>query len=312
MLRSRIGRSVTVLLLLPALATVDLGAQAWTRDTGEVSLKLSYGSGTASEQFSFDGNRKPYADNVEENSYFDRSLYLYTEVGVTPDLTLVASLPYKRIVLRDAAFRYRTFAFGDLGVAGRYSLSELIGFTGGPNAAAATVGVSIPLGYTRNYTPSVGAGQMNLEGHLSYGRSFYPLPAYLQTSLGYRHRSAIFATSTAVDCAEGIDRDCVEDRRPVFGDELIGSFETGVTLWQRLLLQSFVNTTWSVREPVTGFTVANPVPTHQRFVRVGGGLALLLPAGITLSSQAFQTVAGQSSLRSFELFFALDITIRPF
>lgn len=298
----------TLLLLVPSL----LHAQAWTRDSGQVYLKLAYGSSTASEQYTFDGSVKEYADNVEENAFFDRSIYLYGEAGLTPDLTLVASLPYKRVIIRDAAFRYRTYAFGDLGLGVRHTLNDLFGFRGTANSAAVNLGATIPLGYTRNYAPSAGAGQINLELGLSAGRSFYPFPGYVQGGVGYRHRSSLFLTSSATDCAEGVDRNCFADTKPSFGDELYSSLESGVTIAERLFLQGILASTWSLKGPETGFTVTNPVPTRQRFVKVGFGSAVMLPAGITTNVQGFYTIAGQNSVRSFDLFLGVDVKFNAF
>jgi hypothetical protein len=299
-------------LLVVILTPAFLRAQAWTKDSGQVYLKLAYGSSTASEQYSFDGTVKEYADNVEENAFFDRSVYLYGEAGLTSDITAVASLPYKRVVIRDAAFRYRTFAFGDLGLGIRHTLNDALGLRGSANSAALNAGISVPLGYSRNYTPSAGAGQINVELGVSAGRSFHPFPAYLQGGFGYRYRTSLFFTSTAIDCAEGIDRNCFEDTKPTFGDELYGSFETGVTIAERLFVQGILASTWSVKGPETGFTVTNPVPTRQRFVKIGFGSALMLPAGVTTNIQGFYTVAGQNSVRSFDIFLGLDIKFTPF
>ena len=300
------------LIVLLIASPAALRAQAWTKDSGQVYLKLAYGSSTASEQYTFDGTVKEYADNVDDNAFFDRSVYLYGEAGLTPDITLIASLPYKRVVIRDAAFRYRTFAFGDLGLGLRHTLNDVFDLRGSANSAALNAGVSIPLGYTRNYTPSAGAGQINLELGLSAGRSFHPFPAYVQAGLGYRHRTSLFFTSTATPCAEGVDRNCFADTKPTFGDELYGSLESGVTIAEKVFLQGILASTWSVKAPETGFTVTNPVPTRQRFVKVGFGSALMLPAGLTTNVQGFYTIAGQNSVRSFDIFFGIDVKFTAF
>ncbi len=137
--------------------------QAWTKEKGKTYVKLSYGSSTASEQYSFDGQTKEYADNVSENAFFDRSLYLYGEMGLTPKLTLVAGIPFKRVIVRDATFRYRTFALGNAVIGARYNLKSLLGVDAGSEAIAANFSLSLPTGYSRNLTPSVGSGQIDAE-----------------------------------------------------------------------------------------------------------------------------------------------------
>ena len=306
----QIALSLLTILLVTALNPIFLSAQAWTKGEGDGYVKIAYGSSTASEQYSFDGTSKPYADNVTENAFFDRSIYLYGEYGLKPDITLVLGLPFKRVIIRDAAFRYRTFGFGDLQLGARYDLREIAGFQDSPNALAANAGLSLPLGYTRNFTPSAGSGQINFDLGVSYGRALYPFPGYVQAGLGFRHRSSLFIGSAAVDCNEGIDRNCFADSKPTYGDELLGSLEAGVTIAELIFVQALLSSTWSIEAPVTGFTVTNPVPTHQRFVKAGGGVAVILPLGFSVNMQGLYTVTGRNSVRSLDLFFGLDYSFK--
>src|SRR5690606_25409339 len=142
-------------------STSSAEAQAWTKPPGEAYLKLSYGAATASEQYTFDGRRKEYADNVDDYAFFDRSLYLYYELGLTDQFTLVASLPYKRVIVRDAAFRYQTSAFGDLQLGLRTDLSRYVFPENSGNALGANLNLSLPTFYYRNIAPSPGAGQVD-------------------------------------------------------------------------------------------------------------------------------------------------------
>ena len=85
-----------------------------------------------------------------------------------------------------------------------------------------------------------------------------------------------------------------------------------MTIAERLFLQGILASTWSLKGPETGFTVTNPVPTRQRFVKVGFGSAVMLPAGITTNVQGFYTIAGQNSVRSFDLFLGVDVKFNAF
>ena len=304
--------TLLILFTLFTLFATELTAQAWTKDSGQVYVKLAYGSSTASEQYSFDGTAKQYADNVNENAFFDRSIYLYTELGLLPGTTMVVGLPYKRVIVRDAAFRYRTFSFGDLQLGVRQSLNEYAGLTHTPYSLAANLSASIPTGYTRNFAPSAGSGQINLEAGLGVGRSLYPFPGYLQADLGYRYRSSLFFGSTTTPCQEGIDRNCFEASEPSYGDELLARFEAGVTIDELVFLQGLFHTTWSIATPETGFTVSNPIPTRQRFTKIGLGSALLLPANFSVNAQLFTTIAGRNSVKSLDLFLGIDYTFQAF
>lgn len=305
---------VSALLLVAAVVVTpqEARSQAWTKPPGELYAKLSYGTATASEQYSFDGQAKNYADNVSEDAFFDRSLYLYGELGLTPKLTLIAALPFKRVIVRDATFRYRTFGFGNAQVGVRYKLDSLVGLTSGSDAVAANATLSIPTGYTRNYTPSVGAGQVDAELNLAYGHSFYPFPAYAQAALGYRYRSDIYLFSSGFECVEGVDKNCFADSKPAYSDDLLLGVEAGATIADRVLLQTIARLNWSVTEPTTGFSVSNPIPTKQRFLKLGGGLAVTTIKNLNLSAQMFFTPYGRNTVNSLDLFIGIDYTFDVF
>lgn len=299
-------------LMLLLFASSESLSQAWPRDEGKVYTKLSYGSSTASEQYSFDGQTKEYADNVSDNAFFDRSLYFYGELGLTPDITLMAGIPFKRVIVRDAAFRYRTFALGNVQIGARYNLKSLLGIESGSEAVAANFSLSLPTGYSRNLTPSVGAGQIDAELNASYGHSFYPFPGYAQAALGFRYRSDIYALSSAIPCQEGVNKDCFGDTKPTYENELFGGIEGGVTIASRVLVQGIARFNWSVTAPTTGFTVANPIPTKQRYLKLGTGIGVGTFKDLNLSGQFFFTPFGRNTIKSVDLFLGIDYTFSAF
>lgn len=284
----------------------SLRAQAWTQGKGSSYSKLSYGAASASEQFSFDGSVKPYADNVEDYAFFDRSLYLYSEYGLTDRYTIVASLPYKRVIIRDAAFRYRVFGIGNLDFGIRRNLNDLLGWDNTSNTLSLNLFTTVPLGYHRNYTPSVGAGQLDFGLGLNYGRSFYPAAAYAQAGFGYKVRSAIFGFSQSVDCQEGTDLGCFTDQESSFSNELLFSAESGYTWNEKVLLQLLIAGTWSTKKPDTGFSVTNPIPTRQRFIKMGSGLRSSLTNNLGISGQVFWTTYGRNTVKSVDIFLGFD------
>ncbi len=294
--------------LCMVMTTGEAPAQAWTQSPGTAYVKVSYGASTASDQFSFDGSRKPYADNVSENAFFDRSFFLYSSVGLLKGTTLVISVPYKRLIIRDSAFRYRTFGVGSAIIGVRHDVGNYLGMTNSPNAMSVTTSASLPLGYTRNYTPSTGAGQIDLSAEIAVGRSLYPLPMYAQASAGYRYRSDWYQLSTATACQEGVDINCIADRKPDFNDELTYSAEVGASFSNRVLVQALANGVWSTRAPVTGFSVTNPLPTRQRYVKVGGGVTVRTVDKLSVGAQVFYTPAGKNSIQSIDIFLGLDYT----
>lgn len=318
-IRAVAGPLFGLALLLSATTAPPALAQAWTQPRGQVYLKGSFGSVKAAEQYTFDGRTTDFINGLKGNTFRDRSFYLYGEAGLHDHLTLVFSLPYKRTFVEDQAFRYRTVALGTASVGARIALLPLLGAKPSNNALAANVGLNLPMGYTRNFTPSAGAGQVDVQAMLNYGRSFYPTPAYAQAGLGYRYRSTVYALSRAVDCQEGQDLDCIGDRQPRFGDELFYNVEAGVTPFRGgLLVHVLANGTWSVDAPNVGFTALNPIPTRQRYFKVGAGLAVfpfrLLKKSGTLetlhaSVQYFTTPDGRNTIRSQDLFVGLAVQL---
>lgn len=309
----RSGCLLILFSLLTSLHASDLRAQSWPQEEGKAYVKLSYGTSTASQQYTFDGREKEYADNVTGNAFFDRSIYAYGELGLTDNITLLGSLPYKRVILRDAAFRYQTFAFGSVGLGARVGLKPYLGMDEAPlDALAANVFVTLPTGYTRNLTPSVGAGQIDGELYLSYGRSFHPIDAYAQAGVGYRYRSSIYALSSAVPCQEGVDKDCIADRKPEYGDDLLFGIEGGYTFAKRVFVNLMARGSFSVKAPTEGFSVANPIPTRQRYIKLGGTLAVIPVEDMTVNGQVFFTPYGVNTVKSVDLFLGVDYRLSIF
>ena len=290
-------------------------AQAWTQPPGGAYLKAFYGKVDAAEQYAFDGQAVDFISGLPGDTFRDRSLYLYSETGLSKAVTLVLTVPYKRIFVRDQAYRFRTFAFGSVAIGARVSLLEVLGRQPSRNALAANLSANVPMGYKRNYAPSGGPGQVDLQAMVNYGRSFWPFPAYAQGGAGYRHRTSVFAFSGAVECQQGRDINCIGDVRPDFGDEVLFSAEVGGTPFGgALLVQGLVGGSWSVGAPSVGFSALNPIPTHQRFVKMGGGATVYpfevlgMPAleSIGVGLQYFLTTMGRNTINSRDLFVGIE------
>ncbi|MCB9523179.1 MAG: hypothetical protein H6702_07325 [Myxococcales bacterium] len=295
--RAHTHRLLAALLLLFALALArQAHGQAWTQSPGHAYLKLAYGSATASEQYAFDGRTKLYADDVLAPSFFDRSVYLYGEVGVLDGLTASFSLPYKRLTVNDTTFRYDAAAVGDLALGLRARLPAPLGL-----AAAVNLTVGLPTGYVRNTVPSPGNGQVDASATLDVGRGLSSW-AYVQGGAGYRLRSGWYGLSSATPCQAGRDRGCTADTQPDLGDELVGRLEVGVRPFGPVLLQLMGSAVISVDKPAVGFSAEQPFPMQQRFVKVGAGLAVDLHEHLGLSAQGFVTPWGQNTVRSVDVF----------
>ncbi len=298
--------------------TQQANAQAWTMPRGSAYVKLFYGNITAGEQFTFDGRETDYVNGLPGDTYRDRSLYLYSEFGLSDHFSMILSVPYKRTFVRDHAFRFRIFGLGSVSIGGRLSLLPMLGISSSRQALALNLMAYVPTGYTRNFTPSTGAGQLDFQSSLFWGMSFHPFPGYAQLGAGYRHRSSIYLLSQSAPCISGNDIHCITDPQTSYGDELVFHAETGIAPFGGFILfQAIGSGIWSMKKPDVGFSAINPFPTHQRLIKAGAGITLYpLKAlvsssldSIGFSAQYFITPYGRNTINSRDLF--LGVEFRP-
>jgi hypothetical protein len=307
--------------LAASLLTPDVGqafnSSAWTRPQNQLWTMLSFGRVVAGEQHLPDGRRVPFIQALpDQNTFVDESFYLQAEYGVTDWLTLNASLPYKQIFIERESFFTQTQAPGNLYFGTRLGVFEVLELRL-PVVWSVEIGVWIPTGYTRNFAPSVGAGNVDFDVETAVGGGFRLapwLPMYAQVGGGIRARTNSFAFSNAVECADS-DVNCVIDSRPNFGDELMYLAELGATpLGGSVLVFGKLLGNYSLLEPEVGFTARNPIPTRQRFVKVGLG-GFLYPLrffgvkygeNVGLGAQYFSTIDGQNVPRTDDLFVGIE------
>ncbi len=282
---------------------------------GEAYVKVSYGQVTAGKQFTFDGRATDYINGLPGDTFRDRSLYLYSEMGLSDHFTLVLSVPYKRTFVRDHAFRFRIFGLGSVSIGGRLALLPLLGVSPSQSTLAFNFMAFVPTGYTRNFTPSTGAGQVDVQATLFFGQSLYPLPAYAQIGAGYRHRSSIYLFSQSAPCISGSDIHCITDPHANYGDELVFHAEAGLSPFNGLvLLQAIGAGVWAIEAPRVGFSAINPLPTHQRVLKAGIGFAFYPLKAIKgrvlddlgISVQYFKTLYGRNTIKSRDLFTGIE------
>lgn len=300
----------TVPILVAAyftLACVSIvHAQAWPKPQGGYYTKLAFGTTAATEQYGANGNRKPYNESVSSNDFLDQSFYFYAEYGLTHRITIVTLIPFKRLTVRDTGSEMNASGFGTLGIGLRYGLMtpERVQTTG--RSSSFLFSLNLPTGYARNRTPSVGTGQVDAQLGLSVGQSLYPFPGYVQASLSYRMRTDIYLLSKTIDCLEPQNFDCFTDQKADYGDEWIFLAEIGATVRERVLLQALAHGIWSNVQPEVEFDPLNPLPTHQRLLKLGGGAIVYLGHGLGIGIQVFTTPIGRNTIRSVDWFFSVE------
>ena len=215
------------LALLLAAVPARLDAGAWTQSTGGFYFKLAGLSFRSQEYLNTDGERQDRVEAPSTEELSDQGLSAYLEYGLRDHLTLVATLPYKRLlfekrdvkvfgppadttIIREYADETRS-GLADLELRLRWRLLL------DPAVVSLAVGGKFPMGYKmrpESFVP-LGTGESDGEVRLLVGKSLYPLPAYVTGSLGYRRRGGDF------------------------GDELFHGLEAGYS-WNRLLVKGVV------------------------------------------------------------------------
>lgn len=310
-MRERVGAAgIIATLLLALLIPLDALAQAWTQPAGHAYLKVAHGRTSVSDQYTVTGDVAPFTEDVEGDAFFDRSIYLYGEVGLLPGLTLVSMLPVKNISVEQDSARLQTVGLGDIEIRARIDLRPLLGPLDESTAIALSMGTRLPSGYTRNLSPSVGAGQTNLQVGLSLGHAFHPVPIYMQGNVTFVNRLSMYGLSRAIECTTDTDIPCSEDIQPDFDDEWIYRFETGISIGSSVLVQALAEGKRSLNKPDEQFEALNPIPTRSRFLKLGSGVTVSPTESIGLSVQLFRTVAGRNTLRSTEIFLGVEYKIK--
>lgn len=306
------GRAVATALLLAVVflstpvLTVPIHAQAWTQPAGSAYLKVAHGRTSVSEQYDVNGNVAPFSEDVDGDAFFDRSVYLYGEVGLLSGLTLVGMVPIKNISVMQDSERLQTVGVGDVELRARVDLLPLLGPGDEATALAFSIGARLPSGYTRNISPSVGSGQTDLQVGLALGRSFSPVPVYAQAGVSFVNRLSMYGLSRAIDCTSDSDIPCGTDVQADFDNEWVYRFEAGVSVGTRTLIQLLSEGRRSVNEPEEQFEVLNPIPTRSRFFKIGSGITVSPTEAVGISVQMFRAVSGRNTLRSTEVFVGVE------
>ena len=193
--------SLTALLLSALPAQLDAGA--WTQPPGGLYLKLAGLSFRSQEYHDAEGKRGLRIKKPHKNELSDNNISVYLEYGLRERLTLVATLPYKRLLYTEVREFNRSdtntidtriqdekeSGFADLEMRMRWRLLE------DPAVVSVTLGGKLPLGYEMQEESNVHLGTAEIDGdtRLLVGKSLYPLPGYATGAIGYRRRGGIFS-----------------------------------------------------------------------------------------------------------------------
>ena len=222
---------IPLVAILLAIAPTQLHAGAWTQSPGGMYFKIAGLSFRSQDYLDATGDRRERVAKPSMEELSDESMSAYLEYGLWERLTLVATLPYKRLVYKNTEVKVFNRSDGpdttitrihpdeinsglaDLELRLRWRLLR------NPAVVSLALGGKFPLGYDMDQDsigslsagglglgPSpvdgvagadnkvpLGTGERDIDMRLLVGKSLYPLPGYLTSTVGYRKRGGAFS-----------------------------------------------------------------------------------------------------------------------
>ena len=288
--------------LLLAIAPTQLHAGAWTQATGGMYFKIAGLSFSSQDYLDAVGERRERVAKPSVEELSDRNISAYLEYGLWERLTLVATLPYKRLVYKNTEVKVFksdvidttitrihpdeiNSGLADLELRLRWRLLR------NPAVVSLALGGKFPLGYdidqdsigsleagglglgpspvdgvagADNKVP-LGTGERDIDMRLLVGKSLYPLPGYLTSTVGYRKRGGAFS------------------------DEFFYGFEAGVT-HKRLLVKGVVEGMRTMGD--CGAMGQGGLVGDQDILKLAPGLIWSLSKHLELGVDLFHIAAG--------------------
>lgn len=167
---------------LVLLSAGSVFAGAWTQEKGKSYHRAAVNYYFAEEDYDTRGESQPMANN---GKFTDFNLNYYMEYGIVNELTIMASVYYKKLNKEDDYYEYESSGVGDMDLGVRFRLHDSqIGIFSIQGL------IKIPEFYDEDDDLQLGNGQYDYETRLLYGRSLWPLfPGYFNLEAGYRFRS---------------------------------------------------------------------------------------------------------------------------
>ena len=264
------------------LAAPPAHAGAWTQPPGSLYARLTYAGINSQTRFDADGEcrslepRFAFAARDGATEYRAREARVYAEYGLVERFTTYGSLTYKSVVMEEPVVKSTNSGFGDLMLGGRYRV------LGGRVPFCLASELKIPTGYSRDSTPSLGAGDMAYTVRGLAGASWGWL--YTTGDAGWTHRGGNYP------------------------NEYIYSAEVGGTLPGRLSWRSVLRGVRSTERESDQNRGArfDPERASSRYATVDGVLGIPIFPGLLMETGISHVLEGQNALagNSLEIGFA--------
>ena len=280
-----------------------LKAGAWTQKKGKYYLKIETSYLKATKEYNHNGEELKILQEkfiFKDASFRDISIRAYGEYGLFNNLTLIGKIPFKiyttQYFLDDlysqGEVARSTTGLTDLDIALKY------GVLNQPFALSLQGGLKLPLGYEKhpdNTGPRLGTSEIDFEGHLLIGESFYPLPMYASGGIGFRVRGG-----------------------PLH-DEILYHVETGYTLEKwffKIYFDGIKNTETppdlyggEIQLPLTGGGGVLPdlLVGDQDINQISFSLSYALQEGMSIEAAIYDVLSGKNTIsgQTFSLGLAL-------
>ncbi len=260
------------------LANGQARAGAWTQPKDGYYFKVSTNYLDTSSDIDASGSRIPKAG---QGNLRDISTFIYIEYGLSDRLTLVTSLPYRRLsdrrIFETGIARERRSGFGDTEIRARWAIST--GRTPISFAVGTKLSLWRPEGTTR---VPLSTGEADFDTRILVGRSLHPRPVYTTGELGYRLRGGAFS------------------------DELFYSFEAGISA-RRFSFKGLLNGTQTLGdcEPMGEVGLIG----DQNILKISPGVIYALNERLEISLELIHTATGCNTTAGSVL--SLGIAIKP-
>jgi len=170
------------ILFLLIFAFSNVFGEGWTKKQGTGYYALDFRFLSASKYHDSNG------ENIEIEGVSDIAFNLYSEYGITDNLTLRLNFPFYKILKNDdAGADNDNSGIGDIDFGLRYKLGQF-----GKTAFSAGINFGIPISTEDVYGKrelALSDGEFNQILSLEAGHSLYPLPAYISGSVKFNNRN---------------------------------------------------------------------------------------------------------------------------
>lgn len=181
-------KTMLLFLTLIALQPESAHSGAWPQKKGALFYKLGVLRFESTSQYLLNGKRQRLSNL---GRVVDVSLYSYLEYGLMDNITVIASLPVKRITFDCAVEDCRKSSSGlaDLQFGLRYRLAAQPWVISLESSLKLAPGYEINKPEQLQAAPPLGDGQTDYDLRLLAGKSILKHAAYLNLEAGYRARS---------------------------------------------------------------------------------------------------------------------------